>query len=110
MNVSQEQIEELYQFTRKHYVVHYDLQTELVDHLAMGIEQQWQEDPDRTFDTALQREFKKFGVFGFTEIVEKRQVAMSKRYRRFIWDHVKEFFSIPKDIIGAYLKSCTAVL
>jgi len=99
MTVNNEQIAQLYAFTRKHYVVYYDLQTELVDHLAMGIEKQWEENPDRDFDAALQREFKKFGVFGFTEIVEKRQVAMGKRYRSFIWSHVKEYFSIPKILL-----------
>jgi len=35
------QVEELYAFTQKHYVPYYDLQTELVDHLSNGIEEQW---------------------------------------------------------------------
>ena len=42
MKLSAEQIERLYQFTRQHYVEYYDLQTELVDHLANAIEEQWQ--------------------------------------------------------------------
>jgi hypothetical protein len=49
----------------------YDLQTELVDHLANAIEQQWQENPKILFEDALQMEFKKFGVFGFMDVVEK---------------------------------------
>jgi len=36
------QIEKLYDFTKKHYVDYYDLQTELVDHLANAIETEWQ--------------------------------------------------------------------
>ena len=31
MKITQNQIDELYQFTRKHFVYHYDVQTELVD-------------------------------------------------------------------------------
>jgi len=37
--VSPEEIEKLYKFTRQHYVAYYDLQTELVDYLAMGYHQ-----------------------------------------------------------------------
>lgn len=96
MKINQQHIDQLYAFTRKHYVVHYDLQTELVDHLAMGIECQWQEHSNLTFEDALQREFKKFGVFGFMGMVEKRQEALGKKYRKLIWSHVKDFFTIPK--------------
>ena len=34
MKLTEAHIEELYAFTRKKYVEHYDVQTELVDHLA----------------------------------------------------------------------------
>ena len=80
MKLTPEQIERLYLFTRQHYVEWYDLQTELVDHLANAIEQQWQENPKISFEDALQKEFKKFGVFGFMDVVEKRQAAMNKLY------------------------------
>lgn len=107
MEINVQQIEKLYAFTRKHYVEHYDLQTELVDHLALGIEQQWQDHPERSFDDALQREFKKFGVFGFTEIVEQRQKALSKKYAKFIWQHLKEYLTLPKCV---FTLSVTAAL
>ena len=94
--VSQEHIEELFVFTQKHYVEWYDLQSELVDHLANGIEQQWQEDPDLSFEKALQKEFKKFGVFGFMDVVEERQKSLGKKYSKLIWKHTLEFFKLPK--------------
>ena len=96
MKLTKGQIEELYVFTRKHYVEHYDLQTELVDHLSNGIEEQWQYNPKLAFDDALQVEFKKFGVFGFMDVVEKRQKAMSNRYRKILYGFVKEWFQLPK--------------
>ncbi|MFC4738448.1 hypothetical protein ACFO3U_00420 [Flavobacterium ponti] len=99
MKLNEEQIERLYQFTRQHYVEWYDLQTELVDHLANAIEEQWQQNPKLSFEEALQIEFKKFGVFGFMDVVEKRQAALNKKYNKIVWSHFKEFFSIPK-IIG----------
>lgn len=99
MKLTPQQIERLYQFTRQHYVEWYDLQTELVDHLANAIEQQWQENPNLDFEDALQIEFKKFGVFGFMDVVEKRQAALGKKYNKIVWKHFKAFFTIPKIII-----------
>jgi hypothetical protein len=96
MKLTQIQIDQLYQFTRQHYVEWYDLQTELVDHLANAIEEQWQKKPKLSFEDALQIEFKKFGVFGFMDVVEKRQAGLGKKYNRLIWKHFKEFFTIPK--------------
>jgi hypothetical protein len=98
MKVTAEQVERLYAFTRQHYVEYYDLQTELVDHLANAIEEQWQENPKRTFDEALQIEFKKFGVFGFMEVVEKRQGALHRKYNKMVLKELRSFFSLPKII------------
>ena len=99
MKLTSQQIDRLYQFTCHHYVEWYDLQTELVDHLANSIEAQWQENPKISFEDALQVEFKKFGVFGFMNVVEERQIALGKKYNKLVWQHFKSFFTIPK-IIG----------
>ncbi len=102
MKLTTQQIDHLRQFTRQHYVEFYDLQTELVDHLANAIEEQWRENPKISFEEALQIEFKKFGVFGFMDVVEKRQAAMNKKYNKIVWNHFKTFFKLPQ-IIGTLL-------
>lgn len=102
MKLSLEQIQKLYDFTRQHYVEYYDLQTELVDHLANSIEEQWAENPKRTFEEALQIEFKKFGIFGFMDVVEQRKKAINKKYSKLVWLHFKNFFKLPQ-IIGTFL-------
>jgi len=99
MTLSSLQVEKLYAFTRQHYVEYYDLQTELVDHLANAIEAQWEVNPKLTFEEALQMEFKKFGVFGFMDVVGKRKAALHRRYNKMVVSELKTFFSIPK-IIG----------
>lgn len=101
MQVTNEQINQLYLFTRQHFVEYYDLQTELVDHLANAIEEQWQTNPKRTFDEALQIEFKKFGIFGFSDVVQERHVALEKKYRKIVWSHFKTFFKLPQ-ILGTF--------
>lgn len=107
MKLNESQINQLYFFTRQHFVEWYDLQTELVDHLANAIETQWQTNPKRTFEEALQIEFKKFGVFGFMDVVEQRQAALSKKYAKIIWSHFKNFFCLPQ-IMGTL--SAVAIL
>ena len=103
MKLTTSQIDRLYTFTRQHYVEYYDLQTELVDHLANAIEAEWEKNPKLSFEEVLELEFKKFGVFGFMDVVEKRQAAMGKKYKLLVWKHFKEFFTIPKIILTASL-------
>lgn len=102
MKLTPTQIDQLYTFTKQHYVEYYDLQTELVDHLANAIELEWESNPTLSFETLLNKEFKKFGVFGFMDVVEEKQKAMVKRYNSWVWNHFKAFFELPK-IIGTVL-------
>ncbi len=99
MKLSSQQIQQLYTFTEKHFVEWYDVQTELVDHLANGIEEQWQNNECLTFDEALKIEFKKFGIMGFSEVVEQKTNALHKYYRKQVWKHFISYFRLPKIII-----------
>ena len=103
MKLTQNQIAHLYKFTREHYVYHYDLQTELVDHLSNGIEEQWQENSNLTFKEALNKEFKKFGIFGFHDVIAEKTKAMNKRYGKILWRFLKEWFKLPKLISTALI-------
>ena len=100
ITLAQKEIQQLYKFTRQHYVEHYDVQTELVDHLANDIEQIWQKQPTLSFETARDISFRKFGVFGFMEVVEARAKALNKKYWRLVWEVFKQFFNIPQIVIS----------
>ena len=99
MKLTHQQIDQLYLFTRQHYVEYYDLQTELVDHLANAIESEWQQNPKLTFDEVLNKEFRKFGVFGFMDVIESRQAVLRKKYNRLVFQHFKSFFKLPKILL-----------
>ncbi|WP_274474194.1 hypothetical protein [Mangrovimonas aestuarii] len=101
--ITEDRIAQLYEFTKKHFVDHYDIQTELVDHLANGIETQWEEHPNRNFEEALQIEFKKFGVFGFQDVVEQRMSALTKHYWKEVWQLFKQYFKLPRIIMTVAL-------
>lgn len=98
ISLTENQIQELYVFTRQHFVEHYDLQTELVDHLANDIEHMWLENPKLSFEDAKNKAFKKFGIFGFMDAIEQKQRAIGKRYRKVLWQYVKQWFQLPKVI------------
>jgi hypothetical protein len=103
MKLTETQIEELYKFTRKHYVYHYDVQTELVDHLANDIEQIWVTQQYLSFQEARDKAFKKFGIFGFMDVIEAKQKQMNKRYSKILWRFFKEWFTLPKIVITTTL-------
>ncbi|HUH26069.1 MAG TPA: hypothetical protein VLY87_05545 [Flavobacterium sp.] len=97
--LTEEQINQLFAFTQKHLVEYYDVQVELVDHLANAIEEQWNENPTISFNEALDNEYKKFGIFGFTSLVEQKQAALQSRYWKLIKVELIDFVSIPKAIL-----------
>ncbi|BAO75599.1 hypothetical protein [Winogradskyella sp. PG-2] len=103
MKLTKAQIQQLYTFTQKHYVDWYDVQTELVDHLANGIENHLKQNPNTTFDSALNSEFKKFGVMGFSDVIEEKTKALNKRYRILVWKYYKGFFKLPKILLTLFL-------
>ncbi|WBL25649.1 hypothetical protein [Zunongwangia sp. HGR-M22] len=97
--VNQNQTDRLYRFTSEHLVEYYDVQTELVDHLASAIEEKWSQNPSFEFEEMLQQEFKKFGVFGFLEVVEARQKAMTKTYWNLVLNEALTFLKLPKVLL-----------
>ncbi|MCC9169152.1 hypothetical protein [Pontibacter harenae] len=88
-------IEKLYAFLQKKFVDTYDVQTELVDHLASDIELQWERDPSLSLDEAMQKVYKSFGIFGFTEVYEQRVAAIQKEIQKQWLRTFLQFFKLP---------------
>ncbi|MDP5081340.1 MAG: hypothetical protein NWP87_01700 [Winogradskyella sp.] len=103
MKLTELQIQQLYSFTQKHYVDWYDVQTELVDHLANGIENELEENPSTTFESALNSEFKKFGIMGFNDVIEEKTKALNSYYRKLVLKNFLNFFKLPKIILTSFL-------
>lgn len=101
--VTAQEIEKLYKFTRQHFVEHFDVQAELVDHLASSIEDMWTENPKTKFDVALDKTFKKFGVFGFSDVVEDKTSALSKKYTKRIFRYAFERLKWPNILASLVL-------
>lgn len=97
--LSKAQIIELFAFCKKKGVKHYDLQIELVDHLASAIEQKWEENPELTLAEAIPAAYKQFGIYGFSKFQEIKEKALRKKYTRLLWQYFGEFYRLPKIIM-----------
>jgi hypothetical protein len=92
MKLTDEQTRELYEFTLRKRVRYYDVQIEIVDHLACAIEDRLDREPTLPFHEALRLEYKKFGIFGFSKIVTEKMKAQEKRNRLLIFSEIKSLF------------------
>lgn len=98
-----EEIEQLFDFCRKHYVPEYDLQLELVDHLASAIEKQWETNPEIPFPVARIKSFEQFGIFGFSKIKAQKEKELRRKYRQLFWKFTLEFYKLPKVLLTIVL-------
>lgn len=94
--LTHEQIDLLYAFCRKKYVRYYDVQVELVDHLANAIEERMAAQPDLSFENALQDVYKGFGKTGFAPLLRQKEKAVAKFNSRLMWGFFKAQLRWPK--------------
>lgn len=88
-------IELLYNFVQNNGVPYYDLQTELVDHLANDIESQWEYNQNPDFEMALKAAYSGFSKDGFPYLVKLRKEALGKRYAKLVTKGFIAFFTPP---------------
>jgi hypothetical protein len=98
--LTSEQIEELHEFCYFQSVFHYDMQVELVDHLASAIEEFWETNPALPFQDALYQVSAQFGNHaGFVIIRQEKEKALRKKYRRLLWQFVADYYKFPKVMV-----------
>jgi len=102
--LTSEQIDELHEYCYFRSVFHYDVQIEIVDHLASAIEILWETKPEVPFDEAMNRVGGQFGGnLEFATIKQEKEKALRKKYRRLLWQFVAEYFKFPKIMITLFL-------
>jgi hypothetical protein len=98
MQLTSAQIDALYAFVEHKNVKFYDLQIELVDHLASRIEQKWTEMPTLSFEESLASVHADFGLRGFDEFVQRAHVAARAKHQKIWWQYFKQFWQPPQTI------------
>lgn len=105
------EIDQLFDFVRKKYVRYIDVQYEIVDHLASGIEEQMIEDEHISFEEALQNEYAKFPITGFSNWVTEKEKSLSKYWRKKLFSEFRRYLSYPRIMLTiAILLSCFTVI
>lgn len=101
--LSPEHISMLHEFCNKKGVRYYEVQLELVDHLANAIEERCSQVEQLTFENALQQVYKDFGVTGFRNlIINKEKLAIkaaNKQFRKAIY----AYFKLPHLLLSVLL-------
>lgn len=97
--LTKEQIESLFVFCKNHFVKYYDVQVELVDHLANAVELEMHTDPKISFEKTLEKVHQGFGVMGFAPLVAQKRKMAEKQGRRLFWKLFKEQFRWPKILL-----------
>jgi hypothetical protein len=83
--LTKEQIDSLFDFCRVNGVKAYDVQVELVDHLANGVEKELAEHPDWSFQQALDVVFVSFGHRKFAPLLQEKRKAARLFCWRLFW-------------------------
>jgi len=110
--LTHEQTEELFRFCSRHYVQFYDVQAELVDHMASAIEEKMgiqpataDAKPGISFDKALEATFLSFGPQGFSPIVKEKIRALKRQNRLEIMGVARRYFRWPAILLLAVAAS-----
>jgi hypothetical protein len=104
--ITPEETRQLFEFCEKKRVKHYDVQFELVDHLASDIEEQWKISPEMKFNEALTLIYSKFGIFGFAHLTEQKRNQLAKKYKNLLWEYFRGFYSMPKVVLTFAISFC----
>jgi hypothetical protein len=97
------QIIQLFAYCRKQNIPHYDLQIEIVDHLAAIIESRWEREPNLPFRIVLNQMKNEFDTYGFNLMKTERKKVLRKKYNRMLGNYVLEFFKLPKVILTLFI-------
>jgi hypothetical protein len=101
MKLTEDQIEELFRFAKRHYVEHYDVQVEIVDHLASVIEEQFRENPNQEFKSILNEAYAGFGAMGLSGFIDSMQQKVSTQSRKMLFEEFFRFFKPPQLLLSA---------
>lgn len=101
--LTDEQIQELYAYCKRKNILYYDIQVEIVDHMANAIEEKMQADTSLGFKQALEQVHFSFGSFGLRDIVSSKTAAMRKKYGRIQRRLFYAYFTFPKILLAIML-------
>lgn len=95
MKLTPQQIDYIRGFISKRGFTALDLQMEIIDHVACRVEDILTENPAVSFEEAVTRTHREFGVFGFSSLEEAMLKSLTRKYRNEFARELKQWFSFP---------------
>lgn len=94
-----EEIELIYDFCYDKGIIEYEIQSELVDHLASAMEDRWKENQELSFPDNLSEIYNRFGYEGVMKFAKSKKRAFQKQYNRLFLKFLGSFFQLPRIIL-----------
>ena len=90
--LTKEQIDLLYKYVADREVEYFDVQVELVDHLASKIEDEVDQHPEKSVEEVMKQTLKMFKKRDLKQVVKEKEKQVGRLYRRYWMEGFKDFF------------------
>ncbi len=100
VKLTDDEINYLFKFVEKRFVRQYDVQLELVDHLASSIEELMSGPEPLNFRDSLDAVYAGFGILEFDKLVKSRSKAAYQQGRKLWWVKFKSLLKWPEAIVS----------
>jgi len=97
--LTQDEIQKLFDFVESKNMTYKDVQYEIVDHLASAMEVMKEENPEWPYSLCLQEVYNKFPITGFALLQMEKEEALNKYWKKKLWPYLFDYFKLPKIII-----------
>lgn len=88
MKLNKEELAHIKEFISRRGFTYYDLQLEIIDHVACKVEELMTADDSLSLDAAINKAHSQFGVMGFSVIEDSMRSSLQKRY----WKLYRQLF------------------
>lgn len=110
MSLSKNQIAEIKQFINSRGFTHIEVEMEILDHVASGVEDKFEENPKKSITQAIEEVHAGFGVFGFATIEEEKQKYFYTILKNEFLRNLKQIVLFKKPMLNLVLLAITILL
>lgn len=93
--ITEKEYKYLFEYTGRHYSRYYDVQHEVIDHLASMIEDIRERNPSIGFKSALNIAYKSMPGKEFDKVIDEKEKSLKKYWRRQIGKYLLEYLQWP---------------
>ena len=108
-NLDTHYIQEIHKWIKSLNINYYDVELELVDHIASGVEKELENNnPPQTIDLVVS-ELKKWPVAKINTLIKEKKHHLYWSWQKKLWDYLVGYFKLPKVLILLALTSCFSI-